>query len=130
MRVLRARRGRDEAAVDCGRRKFAMARKGSTTISLDSREGPTWPRWTSLGNPGNSRMIFSPPDHEIVRVPFGSEGEELRQGCYSIRINVFHHEQGFSLDAEIDELRLNGPTACRGQRVVLISASSQTRRDG
>ena len=54
-------------------------------------------------------MTFSPPDHEIVRVPFGSEGEVLRQGCYSIRINVFHHEQGYPLEVEIDELRLIWP---------------------
>lgn len=106
MRVLRARRGRDEAAVECGRRKFATARKGST-ISLDGRgEGPTWPRWTGLGT-GKSRMTLA-PDHEIVRVPSRAGGrEELhRQGCYNVRINVFHHEQGFPLEAEIDELRL------------------------
>jgi hypothetical protein len=34
MRVLRARRGWDEA-VDCGRRKFAMARKGRVAAPLD-----------------------------------------------------------------------------------------------
>jgi hypothetical protein len=85
-----------------------MASKGSTTISLDSREGPTWPRWTGWGS-GNSRMDVSPPNHEIVVVPFGGEGDELRQGCYSVRINVFHHEQGFSLEADLDELRLIWP---------------------
>ncbi|KAN0126726.1 Acyl-CoA N-acyltransferase [Russula decolorans] len=49
-------------------------------------------------------MDVSPPNHEIVVVPFGGEGDELRQGCYSVRINVFHHEQGFSLEADLDEL--------------------------
>ena len=63
-----------------------------------------------------------PSDHEIVLVPaVGQTGrEELRQECYDVRINVFHHEQGFSLDAEIDELRLNGPTACRAQGLCLF----------
>ena len=83
-----------------------MARKGST-IGLDSREGPTWPRWTGLGT-GKSRMAVS-PNHEIVHLAFGREGEELRQGCYNVRINVFHHEQGYPLEAEIDELRLIWP---------------------
>jgi predicted GNAT family N-acyltransferase len=52
-----------------------------------------------------------PPDHEIILVPaVGQSGrEQLRQECYDVRINVFHHEQGFSLDAEIDELRLISP---------------------
>jgi hypothetical protein len=61
-----------------------------------------------------------PSDHEIILVPaVGQRGrEQLRQECYDVRINVFHLEQGFPLDAEIDELRLNGPVAvapCRGQ---------------
>jgi len=30
--------------------------------------------------------------------------EQLRQECYDIRINVFHLEQGYPFDAEIDEL--------------------------
>jgi hypothetical protein len=62
-------------------------------------------------------MTLSPaPDHEIILVPFvGQSGrEQLRQECYNIRINVFHHEQGFPLDAEIDELRLIGPAPYRG----------------
>jgi hypothetical protein len=46
------------------------------------------------------------PNHEIVSVRYGREGEEDRQDCYNVRINVFHHEQGFPLEAEIDELRL------------------------
>ncbi len=51
------------------------------------------------------------PNHQIILVPpVGQIGrEELRQECYNIRINVFHHEQGYPLDAEIDELRLIGP---------------------
>ena len=50
--------------------------------------------------------MSSVPNHEIVRVRFGREGDEDRQDCYNVRINVFHHEQGFPLDAVIDELRL------------------------
>ena len=49
------------------------------------------------------------PKHEIVLLPSGREGEEDRQGCYNVRINVFHHEQGYPLDAEIDKLRLIWP---------------------
>ncbi len=48
-------------------------------------------------------MSFS-PNHEIV---FGAE--KFRQECYNVRINVFHHEQGFPLEAEIDKLRLIWP---------------------
>ncbi|KAI0005135.1 acyl-CoA N-acyltransferase [Russula compacta] len=50
----------------------------------------------------------SPPGHEIILVPsVGQSGrEQLRQQCYDIRIDVFHREQGFPLDAEIDELCL------------------------
>lgn len=61
-----------------------------------------------FGFTGNSRMGIS-PEHEIVHLPFGREGEELRQECYNVRINVFHHEQGFPLEAEIDKLRLIWP---------------------
>jgi hypothetical protein len=73
------------------------------------------------------------PNHEIILVPpVGQTGrDELRQECYSIRINVFHHEQGYPLDAEIDELRLIGFSAPRRcpfprlwSRVLLISAPS------
>lgn len=50
-------------------------------------------------------MRISPPNHEIVLVPsVGQSGrEQLRQQCYDVRIDVFHLEQGFPLDAEIDE---------------------------
>jgi GNAT superfamily N-acetyltransferase len=41
------------------------------------------------------------PTHEIVIVPDGEK--ELREQCYDVRIQVFHHEQGFPLDTEIDE---------------------------
>lgn len=41
-------------------------------------------------------------NHEIVRV---QDGED-RLECYKVRIDVFHREQGFPLEAEIDELRL------------------------
>jgi hypothetical protein len=123
MRELRVRRGRDEA-VDCGRRKFAMARKGSTISRVGAQLGRAGQ--TEGSSTGKSRMSFSAANHELVRV----REEEDREGCYSVRINVFHHEQGFPLEAEIDELRmcliLAPPAAShRGQGViVLISAPS------
>ncbi|KAI0254831.1 acyl-CoA N-acyltransferase [Lactifluus subvellereus] len=44
--------------------------------------------------------------HEIILIPsVGQSGrEKLLQQCYDIRIDVFHREQGFPLDTEIDEL--------------------------
>ena len=54
----------------------------------------------------SSSTTTTRPNHEIVSVRYGREGEEDRQDCYNVRINVFHHEQGFPLEAEIDELRL------------------------
>jgi hypothetical protein len=41
------------------------------------------------------------PLHEIVVVT--PENKALREACYDVRIQVFHHEQGFPLDTEIDE---------------------------
>ena len=41
------------------------------------------------------------PAHEILVVPEGQKA--LREQCYDIRIQVFHLEQGFPLDVEIDE---------------------------
>lgn len=41
------------------------------------------------------------PTHQIVIVPEGQIA--LREECYDVRIQVFHHEQGFPLDTEIDE---------------------------
>jgi hypothetical protein len=45
------------------------------------------------------------PAHEIVVIPaHGLEGQlDLRQQCYDVRIDVFHREQGFPLETEIDE---------------------------
>ncbi|KAH9943238.1 acyl-CoA N-acyltransferase [Epithele typhae] len=45
------------------------------------------------------------PQHEIIIVPApGQPGfEELRQQCYDVRIEVFHREQGFPLETEVDE---------------------------
>ena len=57
--------------------------------------------------------MASPLPHEIVLVPApGQPGrEELRQQCYDARIDVFHHEQGFPLDTEIDEsVQLRAPS--------------------
>ncbi|KAI9467141.1 acyl-CoA N-acyltransferase [Lactarius psammicola] len=44
--------------------------------------------------------------HEIIHIPsVGQPGrEQLRHQCYGVRIDVFHREQGFPLDTEIDEL--------------------------
>ena len=45
------------------------------------------------------------PAHEIIVVPaVGQPGrEELRQQCYDLRVEVFHHEQGFSVEDEFDK---------------------------
>jgi hypothetical protein len=48
-----------------------------------------------------SDIIPVTPTHQIVIVPEGQS--TLRDECYDIRIQVFHHEQGFPLDTEIDE---------------------------
>ena len=50
-------------------------------------------------------MATPQPPHEIIFVPaVGQQGrDELRQQCYDVRVNVFHREQGFPLDTEIDE---------------------------
>lgn len=50
-------------------------------------------------------MVSPQPAHEIIIVPaVGEPGrEELKQRCYDVRIDVFHREQGFPLDTEIDE---------------------------
>jgi hypothetical protein len=52
----------------------------------------------------NSQIMI----HEIVHIPsVGQSGrEQLLQQCYDIRIDVFHREQGFPLDTEIDKLCL------------------------
>ena len=70
---------------------------------------------------GKSRMtLSSDPDHEIILVPpLGQPGrEQLLQECYDIRINVFHHEQGYSLNAVFDELSLIGPAAIVARSVI------------
>jgi hypothetical protein len=45
------------------------------------------------------------PAHELVVIPVSRDmhGDLLRQQCYDVRIDVFHHEQGFPLETEIDE---------------------------
>ena len=50
--------------------------------------------------------MTGPPSHEIVVVPDAGEPgrEELLQECFNVRIDVFHHEQKFPLETEIDEL--------------------------
>jgi hypothetical protein len=69
----------------------APARADQTKFSQKYVERPTKP----------SEML-----HEIVRIPsVGRYGrEQLLQQCYDVRINVFHREQGFPLDSEIDKL--------------------------
>ncbi|KDQ64410.1 hypothetical protein JAAARDRAFT_28036 [Jaapia argillacea MUCL 33604] len=49
---------------------------------------------------------MSVPAHEIIIVPEnGQDGRiQLRQLCYDVRIDVFISEQGFPLEAEIDDL--------------------------
>ena len=44
--------------------------------------------------------------HEIIRISSvgQSDREQLRHQCYDVRIDVFHREQGFPLDTEIDKL--------------------------
>ncbi|KAI0320657.1 acyl-CoA N-acyltransferase, partial [Amylostereum chailletii] len=46
------------------------------------------------------------PAHEIVVISQQDPDEQpaLIQQCYDVRIEVFHHEQGFSLELEIDEM--------------------------
>lgn len=50
-------------------------------------------------------MADSPP-HEIIVIQKGrtEDWEHLRQQCFDIRVQVFHHEQKFPLDTEFDEL--------------------------
>ncbi|KAH9977658.1 acyl-CoA N-acyltransferase [Lactifluus volemus] len=44
--------------------------------------------------------------HQVIQIPsVGQSGrEQLLDQCFEIRIDVFHREQGFPLDAEIDRL--------------------------
>ncbi|KAG6336585.1 hypothetical protein ID866_2494 [Astraeus odoratus] len=44
------------------------------------------------------------PDHEIIVLPPGHpDRQPLLDQCLGVRIDVFVHEQGFSLDVEVDE---------------------------
>jgi len=49
-----------------------------------------------------------PPSHEIVTIAPCEvniePGKSLRQQCFDVRIDVFHHEQQFPLETEIDDL--------------------------
>jgi len=45
-------------------------------------------------------MIFMTPEHEIILV----QTAEQRQECYDVRITVFHQEQKFPLETEIDDM--------------------------
>lgn len=50
-------------------------------------------------------MEMDAPQYEILVVPGvgAPHRDELRQECYDVRIDVFHREQKFPLDTEIDE---------------------------
>ncbi|KAJ8455487.1 hypothetical protein ONZ45_g18933 [Pleurotus djamor] len=54
---------------------------------------------------GTADTVNGIPAHEIVLVS-GNDDENLalRQQCYKIRIDVFHHEQKFPLDTEIGDI--------------------------
>jgi hypothetical protein len=51
--------------------------------------------------------VLAPPHEIIVISPEDIESNEnsktLRDQCYSLRVQVFHEEQGFPLDTEFDE---------------------------
>ncbi|KZT06396.1 acyl-CoA N-acyltransferase [Laetiporus sulphureus 93-53] len=50
-------------------------------------------------------MALPIPPHDLLVVPVAHpERTALRQQCYDVRIAVFHCEQGFPLDTEIDDL--------------------------
>ncbi len=51
---------------------------------------------------------MSAPLHEIIVVPpLGTEGRDsLWEQCFDVRLDVFHHEQGFPADTEKDEYAL------------------------
>ena len=77
-------------------------------------------------------MATTQPAHEIIIVPaVGEPGrDELRQQCYDVRIDVFHREQGFPLDTEIDEsvARLLAPTDRVSIADIVISLSAPPAR--
>ena len=82
--------------------------------------------------PAARDMAAPQPSHEIIVVPApGQPGrEELRQQCYDVRIDVFHREQGFPLDTEIDEsvARLLAPTDRVSIADIVISLSAPPAR--
>ncbi|EIM85726.1 acyl-CoA N-acyltransferase [Stereum hirsutum FP-91666 SS1] len=46
----------------------------------------------------------NPPHHEIIPIPVGApDRASMLEMCTNVRIDVFVHEQKFSLDEEIDE---------------------------
>ncbi|TFK99194.1 acyl-CoA N-acyltransferase [Pterulicium gracile] len=54
-----------------------------------------------MSNSGNTTTRPTPPAYRVEVYPGDHKSVEE---CYHVRINVFHHEQGFPLDTEIDEL--------------------------
>jgi hypothetical protein len=105
---------------------------GVVTMVRCVRQEPSVRSSTAHGRAEQDGMGNSPGQgHEIVQVPsVGQPGrEQLRQQCYGVRIDVFHREQGFPLESEIDELRLITSLTVVVKGFVLISAPSlQTRR--
>jgi predicted GNAT family N-acyltransferase len=56
-------------------------------------------------------------EHEIIRISSVGQPdrEQLRHQCYDVRVDVFHREQGFPLDTEIDKLcRFHSILAVKG----------------
>lgn len=67
------------------------------------------------------------PAHEVIVIDpsSGQAGwQGLRQQCYDVRIDVFHHEQGFPLDTEIDEYVLSYPLSSIPSNHAILSTRS------
>ncbi|KAI0082371.1 acyl-CoA N-acyltransferase [Panus rudis PR-1116 ss-1] len=51
--------------------------------------------------------VNTAPPYEIIPIDpvvgLPAAWEELRQQCYGLRVDVFHHEQGFPIDTEFDD---------------------------
>ena len=49
--------------------------------------------------------VAAAPTYELIVVPppGSPDRDELLQQCYDLRVEVFHREQGFSLEDEFDE---------------------------
>jgi predicted GNAT family N-acyltransferase len=54
--------------------------------------------------PTDESKDVSRPTPPAYTIEVFAGGHQSVSECYSVRIDVFHHEQGFPLDTEIDEL--------------------------